>query len=196
MRRGRQKGAFLAMFCILTVYTAFAQDSLYSHPAGDEDLKSIDAICESITGSGVVRGDFSQTKEIKKISRTLKSGGTFVISRDDGIIWNTVRPFPMVMVVGEAGISQAGADGNFVSVRMDENPVFVQFSRAIQSVFTGNRRTLFESFQVYADVLKPVAWRIGLIPGMIPSAALLIELSCLVAIRLPGSLSTSLQATG
>lgn len=139
----------------------------------------LDDILARITGEGIVRGDFVQTKTIQRISRTLRSTGTFTISRDDGIIWNTAKPFPLVMVVGPAGMTQITAQGDRTFFGAEENPVFAHFSQAIQAVFSGNRDMLYDRFQVTADTDNLPSWHIVLRPkdGTIRSIIDKIELS-------------------
>lgn len=124
----------------------------------------LDDILARITGDGIVRGDFVQTKTIQRISRSLRSTGTFTISRDDGIIWNTAKPFPLIMVVGPAGMTQISAQGERTFFGAEDNPVFAHFSQAIQAVFSGNRDILFDRFHVSADTDNLPSWHIVLRP--------------------------------
>lgn len=124
----------------------------------------LEDILARITGEGVVRGDFVQTKMIQRISRSLRSTGTFTISRNDGIIWNTTKPFPLIMVVGQAGMTQITPQGKKAFFSTGENPVFAHFSQAIQAVFSGDSAVLFDRFDVTASTENLPTWHIVLRP--------------------------------
>jgi len=160
-------------------------DSLYASPADGAGMASVRAICESLTGHGVMRGDFAQTKDIKSLGRSFKGNGNFVISREDGIVWNTLKPFPSLMVVTAGRIVQFTGKGRTSVLDSGGNPVFEQFAATIRSVFSGDADELFSRFDAYflagdGGPGKPGGpWRIGLVPkdAVVRSIISSIELS-------------------
>lgn len=152
-------------------------DALYSSPVAEGGKADVRAVCERLTGKGVMRGDFAQTKEIRSLARSFKGRGTFVVSRDDGIVWNTLKPFPSLMVVTAGRIVQSTGKGKATVLDSGGNPVFEQFAATIRAVFSGDADELFSRFEVYflagdgnpageaasgASPARP--WRIGLVP--------------------------------
>lgn len=159
----------LAFFCSLAANST--ADALYSSPADRAGKASVRAICEGLTGHGVMRGDFVQTKDIRSLGRSFKGNGNFVVSRDDGIVWNTLKPFPSLMVVTSGRIVQSTGKGRTSVLDAGGNPVFEQFAATIRSVFSGDADELFSRFDVFflagdgVPGKHGVPWRIGLVPN-------------------------------
>ena len=94
------------------------------------------------------RGNFIQDKYIQSINRTLTSSGTFLITAKDGIIWQTEKPYPSIMVVGMNHISQGTAFDSMTKMDTSNNRLFVEFAKAISSAFSGNLQEINNTFQV------------------------------------------------
>lgn len=148
------------MYCALPVQ---ANGPLFSRTPEQGPNSDFNRVLSRLVGPGVVRGKFIQTKNLTSVSRKLTSSGSFLVSRSDGILWDTQKPFPSVLVVGKQGIMQQGASGKIVRMDGDGNPVFAQFSGAMRAVFSGNSSELFSRFEVYFNSDQDVWW-IGLIP--------------------------------
>jgi hypothetical protein len=152
---------------VLFLTSLGADDRVFSHPVSDSAKGTVENICKTLTGSGIMRGSFSQRKVLKSLSREFSGSGTFVISRDEGILWNTLEPFPSVMVVTESKILQISRQGKASVLDAGQNRVFAEFSATLRSVFSGNPDALFKRFDVYyvkADARTGDSWRIGLVP--------------------------------
>ena len=144
--------------------SAFAATSLIDRPVTAPTRGDVERICAGLTGNKVMRGDFAQRKDIKSLSRAFTGNGTFVISQDDGILWNTQKPFPSFMAVTGDKIIQTTPQGKSSVLDAGQNPIFTQFADTIHSVFSGNASTLFAHFTVYYLPSKDGEWQIGLIP--------------------------------
>lgn len=141
-----------------------AEDPLYKTPAGEADRKAIEVILSRMTDNPVMRGRFSQQKDIKSLSRSFKGNGTFIIARDDGIIWDTLKPFPSTMIISGDQIIQTIPGGKKTVMKVGDNPVFKEFGDTIRSVFSGDTNQLFSKFNVYFLKGESGIWRIGLVP--------------------------------
>ena len=91
-----------------------------------------------MTRYDVISGDFVQTKSIKKLNRDFVSTGTFRISKTSGVVWKTEKPFPSELTVSDEGITERSANGHVRTISTKDNPVFTEFSKTIQAVFSGN----------------------------------------------------------
>jgi hypothetical protein len=55
---------------------------------------AIDAITQAVARPDVLRGQFSQEKQVSGFRNPLRSQGRFVVARQHGVIWTTLKPFP------------------------------------------------------------------------------------------------------
>lgn len=151
-----------SVFCLM-VSATFALGAVFDHPVNDGSRKQLTAALEQMTSHGIVYGNFKQTKSIKKLNRDFVSTGNFMISSKYGISWNTLKPFASLMMVTQSGIFQQAGKGPVKKISSQENPVFAEFSRTIQAVFSGNCQELEKNFSVYFEKAgKNVV--IGLVP--------------------------------
>lgn len=95
-----------------------------------------------------IRGNFIQDKYIPSINRTLTSSGKFVITSKEGIIWQTEKPYPSIMVVGINHLSQGTTVDSMTKMDTSSNRLFVEFATAISSAFSGNLQEIHNTFYV------------------------------------------------
>ncbi len=152
---------------------------MYGEAVSEDEKDGVRNVCEKIIKNNVMRGNFKQVKEIKSLSRSFTGHGVFVISQDDGIVWNVVKPFPSIMIVTDNEIIQLSASGKSSVIESDGNPIFKQFANTFRTVFSGNAESLFSLFEVYFDSHSENIWQIGLVPkdSIIHSVISSIELS-------------------
>ena len=139
---------------------------------------SIDSVFSSLMSQKVTAGDFVQEKNAAKLKRPLKSSGKFIFC-EDGILWQTLKPFPSTMAVTKTSIIQTKPDGTKTVTDGSSNEVFKSVAETVSSLFSGDRAKLeaffnFEKFE--ADSSK---WQLLLSPkdSTISSALKQIELS-------------------
>lgn len=176
------------MFCHpKTIFTvlAFSASALFAagngiwdYPLKKENAKDIDKAFAEMTSHAVIRGNFKQTKSIPQLNKEFVSNGTFVIANGNGILWNTETPFASKLSISDTKMVQVNANGNRSEIKAEENIVFAQISKTIQSVFSGNTKKLEEEFKVYFKK-QGNNWEIGLIPkeAAVQKAIASIELS-------------------
>lgn len=143
---------------LLAIFTGFLiSGSLYAI--------SIDEVCNQLAAHLVTKGDFVQLKTITtaKGSRELKSNGTFIFGVD-GIMWNTVKPFPSKMVVTKTRIIQTDAKGNENIIEGKDNPTFASVASTISAVFSNDLSLLKQNFDVSFKDSGNGTWEMKLIP--------------------------------
>lgn len=155
-----------------------AGNSIWDYPLKKENAKDIDKAFAEMTSHAVIRGNFKQTKSIPQLNKEFVSNGTFVIANGNGILWNTETPFASKLSISDTKMVQVNANGNRSEIKAEENIVFAQISKTIQSVFSGNTKKLEEEFKVYFKK-QGDNWEIGLIPkeAAVQKAIASIELS-------------------
>lgn len=131
---------------VLVALGALAQNS----PLGSNKPlpATLEEVGQILSRYPCTRGDFVQEKHIPAIGRSLTSSGAFLIAADRGIIWQTEKPYPSIMVVGRSHVSQ-GPEAKSLS-RMDtgNNRLFMEFSQAISAAFSGDVQKIQDSFHV------------------------------------------------
>ncbi len=164
---GRAMRALIAAAALIALTPPlFAAPALFESPVTDANRAEVYAACAGMTGGKVMRGNFAQRKEIKSLARKFSGYGTFVVSRDDGIIWNTQKPFPSMMIVTGSKVVQVSSQGKASAIDAGQNPVFAEFAGTIRAVFSGSPEALFARFNVYflPSSASGGEWKIGLVP--------------------------------
>lgn len=158
------KASLLTKICaVFALWIGSSFASVFDHPVSDNSRKQLSMALNQMTSHAVVYGDFKQVKSIKKLNRDFVSTGNFMISKSYGIAWNTLKPFASMLMVTSGGISQQSGNGPVKKMASQENPVFAEFSKTIQAVFSGNCQELENNFTVYFEK-KGNDVVIGLIP--------------------------------
>lgn len=117
-----------------------------------------------LTESPLTVGYFKQTRSIKKLNREFVSTGAFAIDRDAGILWDTQKPFASVLWVGDNSIVQWDSARNTKkTMSAKDNPVFAEFSKTIQSVFSGKFDELERNFKIFFEQ-SGETFSVGLVP--------------------------------
>ena len=178
MPRGLGLHIRLKKRCLLAVLLAFSValaapvasgaavsgDAVFSRPLSAGDRPAIMLAMKALTEYPLTVGNFRQTRTVKKLNREFVSTGSFAIDREAGILWDTQKPFASVMLVGESSIVQWDSSRNVkkpMSAR--DNPAFADFSRTIQSVFSGKFDELERNFKIFFEK-KGETFCIGLVP--------------------------------
>jgi hypothetical protein len=104
-----------------------------------------------------------QEKYLKRFNRSLLSSGNFIIAAEQGMVWETLQPFPSTMIMGKHFIIQSRPDGRKSVLSDQGNETFSQMAGVISAVFSGHSQGLLENFEVYfaGNVSN---WNMGLIP--------------------------------
>ena len=108
----------------------------------------LNEVCKNIAKNKISKGNFNQTKKIKKINREIKSSGTFIVAVEDGILWNTQKPIASSMAITKSGIVQTSAQGKKSVMAAGGNATFEQVSTLITSLFNGNADALTQNFDI------------------------------------------------
>lgn len=126
-----------------------------------EDLLA--GIQKQLTDAPVVRGEFSQTRELVGVKRPLKADGRFVVDKSRGVVWKTEKPFRNSLRVNRQEIVQK--DGNQVLMRMtaDKEPAVRTIGSVLFSLFSGDLVALARHF-VYTGKQSGRLWTLDLTP--------------------------------
>jgi len=152
---------FLCFFS--TISSLWAQEDVFRHPLGQQNMAAFNTAFANLAQKPVIKGNFEQEKYLNRFDRSLLSSGNFIIAAEQGMVWETLKPFPSTMIMGKNFIMQTRPDGRKSVLSAQGNETFTQMADVISFIFSGQRQGLLENFEVF--FLGSVSnWNIGLLP--------------------------------
>ena len=113
----------------------------------------------------LLRGNFSQEKQVAGFRNPLRSNGRFVLAREKGIIWTTVAPFPSEIVITRDRIVSRQRDGSArVEVDGRQQPGLRTVNAMMFAVLCGDMEALTTTFDVKNEPAEGKGWRLTLSP--------------------------------
>ncbi len=139
---------------------------------------TIEDVFSTFMTDRVTSGDFIQEKNAAKLKRPLRSSGKFIFC-DEGILWQTLKPFPSTMAVTKTSIIQTKADGSKTVTDGSSNQVFTSVAETLSSIFCGDKTKLESFFNIKDFKADSKNWSVLLTPkdSTIASTLKEIELS-------------------
>ncbi|CDT24461.1 hypothetical protein VCR15J2_100031 [Vibrio coralliirubri] len=107
---------------------------------------SISELQTVLSDNSIVRGEFTQTRNMEMFAQPLTSQGTFLLDKSSGLLWTQTTPFPVNLVLTDNKLSQRFADQPAKIITDKENPMAFYFSHIFLSVFHGDTQKLQEQF--------------------------------------------------
>ncbi|KIP87396.1 outer membrane lipoprotein carrier protein LolA [Stenotrophomonas sp. CFBP 13724] len=134
-----------------------------SFVAGAAD-DAVQAIAREVARPAVLRGEFSQEKQVAGFRNPLRSQGRFVVARERGVIWTTLKPFPSEMVITAERILSRQPDGS-TRVELDarEQPAMRSVNAILFALMSGDVQALSGQFTVDAQ-RDAKGWTLSLTP--------------------------------
>lgn len=156
---------FFAAVSVCSVYAQNTQNGQKNEAA----QFTFDDVCASLASHSCTKGDFTQTKTLSKLHRSFTSSGKFIISSQQGIVWQTLKPYQSTSALTKSGIIQIAADGTKSVMDASSNRTFTDISEVISSVFTGKSDVLKKSFTVSFSATEnginsASSWKAVLVP--------------------------------
>eukprot|EP00481_Brizalina_sp_1-RS-2013_P001326 TRINITY_DN3294_c0_g1_i1.p1 TRINITY_DN3294_c0_g1~~TRINITY_DN3294_c0_g1_i1.p1 ORF type:complete len:144 (-),score=5.40 TRINITY_DN3294_c0_g1_i1:389-820(-) len=97
----------------------------------NENTTSVTSISELktvLSANSIVRGEFTQTRNMEMFAQPLTSQGTFLLDKSSGLLWTQATPFPVSLVLTDNKLSQRFADQPAKIITDKENPMAFYFS--------------------------------------------------------------------
>ncbi|MBE8577296.1 LolA family protein [Vibrio sp. OPT18] len=107
---------------------------------------SISDLQTVLSANNIVRGEFTQTRNMEMFAQPLTSQGTFLLDKSSGLLWTQTTPFPVSLVLTDNKLSQRFAEQPAKIITDKENPMAFYFSYIFLSVFHGDTQKLQEQF--------------------------------------------------
>lgn len=113
----------------------------------------------------VLRGEFTQEKRLQGFRNPLKSQGRFLIARERGVLWSTLKPFPSDAVLTRDRILTRQADGRSrVEVDARQQPALRSVNAMMFALMSGDVQALTARFNLQPTLLANGGWRLVLTP--------------------------------
>lgn len=111
----------------------------------------------------VQQGTFEQAKQVKGFKRPLKSSGTYVVTKGQGVQWNTQKPFPSELTVKAEEISSMANGAEVFRLDAKAEPTVRLITQLLFSLLAGDLSALEAHFTASGEV-KAEGWHIELQP--------------------------------
>lgn len=113
----------------------------------------------------VLRGEFAQEKRVQGFRNPLRSQGRFLIARDRGVFWSTLKPFPSDVVLTRDRILTRQADGRSrIEVDARQQPALRSVNAMMFALISGDVQAMTVTFKVEPTLLAGNGWRLILTP--------------------------------
>lgn len=120
----------------------------------------------------VLRGQFQQSKQIQGFSKPLQSSGDFIVAREQGVLWRTLKPFPGVLKLTRDEI--VATQGDAVSFRLsaDNEPSVRIINGLMFALLNGDVAALDRQFTIRGEATAG-GWKLALTPKQAAFAKLI-----------------------
>ncbi|MBW9461331.1 outer membrane lipoprotein carrier protein LolA [Kluyvera sp. EC_51] len=129
---------------------------------------TLDTLQQRFTEQPVIRAHFSQTRTIKDLPQPLRSQGTMLIARDQGLLWDQTSPFPMQLLLDDKRMVQAINGQPPQTITAENNPQMFQFNHLLRALFQADRTVLEQNFRVEFKDMGEGNWTLRLTPTTTP----------------------------
>ena len=153
----------LIVFLAIEVRAEGPTEDIFRHPLSPQTQDAFNVTCANLAEHPIVKGSFEQEKVLSRLNRSLKSSGNFIIAAGQGMVWDTIRPFPSTLVLGKDYLVQGRPGGQKTVLSAAGNEAFIRMAGVINAVFSGHTRELSENFEIFFYGV-PEAWELGLLP--------------------------------
>lgn len=133
---------------VLLGLTAIMTSGLVSAKENTAPVDSISELQTVLSENSIVRGEFTQTRNMEMFAQPLTSQGTFLLDKSSGLLWTQTTPFPVNLVLTDNKLSQKFADQPAKIITDKENPMAFYFSHIFLSVFHGDTQKLQDQFSL------------------------------------------------
>ena len=133
-------------------------------PAQAADLALLTSIQSRLAIDTVIRGDFTQTRQLAGVKKPLTAKGSFTVEKTRGVLWRTLTPFPQTMRITQGEILQKDGERVLMNLRAEKEPAVNAISRVLFSLFAGNISTLAEFFDHDGELVGNTGWRAHFTP--------------------------------
>jgi outer membrane lipoprotein-sorting protein len=113
----------------------------------------------------VLRGQFVQSRQIAGFKRPVESSGDFVVARDQGLLWHTVKPFESTLSVSRERLRVTNGKGAAeTTLDARREPMLRTLNDILQSVVIADVAALEKRFDLAIKLVGASGWEMVLTP--------------------------------
>lgn len=124
---------------------------------------SLTAIREMLAKEALICAEFTQSKQMRALTRPLVSTGRLIFVARKGVLWQVRHPFATRILIKQDALIKWNDDGAAERISFGQAPIFRALSQVFLAVFDGDIEPLRESFKIDSDVTGSL-WRLTLVP--------------------------------
>jgi hypothetical protein len=128
---------------------------------------TLDSLQKQLMSQTLLRGEFTQTKNVKMFKKPLLSNGSFLLTQSQGLVWQQQSPFPVSLILTKDKLRQQFSDKPADIIQAKDNPMVFYFSHLFLSLFQGDIKALQAQFDL-ALSNKKQSWKLALTPKSPP----------------------------
>ncbi len=133
--------------------------------AAEQAVPDAAALLARLHQPAVLRGAFVQSRQITGFKRPVESSGDFVVARDQGLLWHTVRPFESLLSVSRERLRVTdGKGGAETTIDARREPMLRTLNEILQSVVIADVPTLQARFDLDLKLIGASGWQLVLKP--------------------------------
>ncbi|WP_318507068.1 LolA family protein [Photobacterium leiognathi] len=133
---------------------------------------TLEQLQKNLSSTPLVRGDFTQKREMAMFDQPLLSSGQFLLSAKNGLWWHQTQPMPVSLVLTQDKLSQQFDNQPAQVLSASDNPMVFYFSHVFLSLFKGDTSQLTEQFDLSLKEIKDSTtnnqWQLVLTPKAAP----------------------------
>lgn len=118
---------------------------------------------EIIVAGQVLRGHFTQDRELAGFAKPLRSEGSFVLAPGRGLIWRGEKPFANITIITSDGVLQIANGQEAMRLPASRVPGLSHLYEVLGAAVSGNIKPLQQTF-VVTQSAAGAGWRVVLKP--------------------------------
>ena len=109
---------------------------------------NFDAVQKNLASMNGISGHFIQLRKIKLLNAPLKSEGTFIFSKKDGLTWQQTKPFKTLLKINGSTLYQKIGNNPPTIFTKKSQPVIFIFAKIFIAAFHGETAALTPYFKI------------------------------------------------
>jgi hypothetical protein len=165
----------LMLICLLFIanavsFSAHSEtdfDALFAQTASSSELSQL---TQQLAPSSQAKGLFTQYRQLKVLKKPLISKGSFVFSKQLGVIWQQQSPFNSTLILQAGRLTQIDSQGQVQVSDAQQSATANQLSQLmpilLNALLSGDLHTLEQHFQLSLQntTTTNTQWQLGLTP--------------------------------
>nr|BDT33814.1 outer membrane lipoprotein carrier protein LolA [Myxococcus sp. MH1] len=136
---------------------------LWGAAASARDVVS--QVRERLVDVPLLRGDFEQKKTVSGFKKPLVSRGVFLLSREQGVLWDTKAPFASTLTLTRKSLSaEQGTGAASYHLDASKEPGLAAVNEVMFALLSGDVKALSRRFKVEGELVGAAGWKLTLTP--------------------------------